>query len=434
MERFNYSKEIQVKGEYDVLICGGGPGGIGAAISSAENGSKTILVEKLGFLGGLATAGLVNPMCEFGYEGIRVTGGIPYRFANKLIRAGGAMFEPPKMNLSFNPEKYKLVAQRMILSAGVELLTNTSLVDCIVKDGNIVSCIFHNRDGLFAIKAKCFVDATGDAFLASMAGVPMLEDTRPKQPGSLCFKMAGVDTQSPRMHIIHQKNNHFNHQAVFIREVLEKLEAEGKEVPQYGGPWLCTTMNPGEITLNFTRSAMDCTKQDSFTKAEQKMLEDVFILSEMIRKHVPEFKEAYISQIATVAGARQGRRIAGLFVMTGEDYIKGTRFEDSIARACHPVDVHLPNNQGQSLTFPERAAFIPYRCLVSNAIDNLLMAGRAISVDEDTFAAVRVQAPCMEIGQAAGVAASLAVKENTTVQNIDVTKLVEIVKSYGSFV
>lgn len=434
MKKISYSKEIPVMGCYDVVICGGGPGGIGAAIASAENGAKTLLVEKLGFLGGMATAGLVDPMCEFGYEGIRVTGGIPYRFANELIEAGGAMFEPPKMNLSFNPEKYKLIAQRMVLKAGAELLTNTSLVDCTVQNGRIVNCIFSNRDGLFAIESKCFIDATGDGLLASMAEVPMLEDTRPKQPGSLCFTMSGVDTSSPRMHIIHQKNNHFNHQAVFIREALAELESEGKHVPQYGGPWLCTTLNEGEITMNFTRSAMDCTRQESFSKAEQKMLEDVFTLSEMIKSTVEEFANAHISAIATVAGTRQGRRIKGLYVITGEDYIKGTQFEDSIARACHPVDVHLPNNQGQNLTFPERAAFVPYRCLISDSVDNLVMAGRAISADEDAFAAIRVQAPCMEIGQAAGIAASLSAENNVAVQQIDVKKLVEIVRNYGSFV
>lgn len=434
MEKISYSKDIPLVGEYDVLICGGGPGGIGAAIASAENGARTILVEKLGFLGGMATAGLVNPMCEFGYEGVRVTGGIPYRFAGELIKIGGAMFEPPKMNLSFNPEKYKLVAQRMVMSAGVELMTNTSLVDCTVENGKIVNCIFNNRDGLFAIKAKCFIDATGDGLLAAMAKLPMLEDTRPKQPGSLCFTMSGVDTKSPRMHIIHQKNNHFNHQAVFIRETLSDLESKGEKVPQYGGPWLSTTLNEGEITMNFTRSAMDCTDQNSFSKAEQKMLEDVFTLTDMIVKNVPEFSNAHISSIATVAGTRQGRRIKGLYVITGDDYIKGIKFDDSIARACHPVDVHLPNNQGQNLTFPERAAFIPYRCLVSESIDNIIMAGRAISADEDAFAAIRVQAPCMEIGQAAGIAAALAVKYNTDVRSIDVDKLVDIVRSYGSFV
>ena len=127
-----YSKRINVRGEYDVVVCGGGPSGIGAAVAAARKGAKTLLIERLGFLGGMATAGLVNPMSEFAYNERRVIGGIAWEFAKRLEAEGGAIIEYPRCNISFNPEIYKLVAQRMVLEAGVELLTNTVIADCTV--------------------------------------------------------------------------------------------------------------------------------------------------------------------------------------------------------------------------------------------------------------------------------------------------------------
>lgn len=435
MKSIEYRKDIPIIGKLDIVVCGGGPGGIGAAIAAAERGAKVALIERLGFLGGMATAGLVNPMSEFAYNGERITGGIPYRLAQELIEAGGGQFEQPRCNLSFNPEKYKLVAQRMALRAGVILLTNTTLVDCVMEGVSIKAVVASNRDGIQAVEARYFVDATGDACLAHMAGVEMLEETRPMQPGTLCFTMSGVDTATPRMHIIHQANHRFNHQAVFIRDALQGLREAGEKVPQFGGPWLSTVLQLGSITMNFTRSAMDSSNNRSYNDAEQKMMEDVFTLSEMIKRVVPEFKNAYVSSVATVAGTRQGRRIHGAYVLTGKDYLDGIKFKDSIARACHPVDIHLPNDEGQSLQFPKTAGYIPYRSLFTDTHPNLLIAGRAISADEDAFAAVRVQAPCMEIGQAAGFAAALCLNHGgIAVNKVDHEELVSLVKKAGSLV
>lgn len=136
-------------------------------------------------------------------------------------------------------------------------MTNTSLVDCLKEKSRITAIVVCNRDGLSVIKGKYFIDATGDAVLAAMAEVPMLANTRPMQPGTLCFEMSGVDTSSPRMHIIRQANHRFNHQAMFIREKLLELREQGQPIPQFGGPWLSTTMQGGTITLNLTRAAMD---------------------------------------------------------------------------------------------------------------------------------------------------------------------------------
>jgi len=434
MNVISYSKELPVTECFDVVVCGGGPAGIGASISAAEHGAKVALIERFGFPGGMATAGYVNPMSEFAYNGRRVIGGIPWRFVNELIKAGGAIVEEPRCNVSFNPEVYKLVAQRMLQNAGVQLFMNSFLTDCISSQGRIQSVIITNKNGLQAIEGRYFIDATGDADLAHFANAPMLPRAKAMQPGTFCFYLSGVDTTTERMHIIHQRNHRFNHQAVFVREALFALREKGEYVPQFGGPWLCTTLQDGCITVNMTRSPMDATDSKNYQYAEYQMREDIFRLVELLKEHVPEFKNCQLTSIATMAGIRESRRIMGLHVLTGEEYVKAQKFPDAVARACHPVDIHLPNGEGQSLIFPEDAGYIPYRCLITRDISNLLVAGRAISADAEAFAAIRVQAPCMETGQAAGIAAALCLGGNIAVQDLDVDRLVEEVRLTGSFV
>lgn len=429
-----YAKEIPVIGHYDVVICGGGPAGIGAALAAAERGQKTALIERFSFLGGMATAGYVNPMSEFAYNGRFVTGGIPRRFAEEIIAAGGGQFEEPRCNLSFDPEIYKLVARRMLDRAGVTLYLNSYLTDCVQDGGTIRQILFVNKAGLQAVEAEYVIDATGDADLAALAGVPMLPQVRDRQPATLCFCLAGVDTSTERMHIIHQRNHRFNHQATCVRETLFALREQGEYVPQFGGPWLATTMEEGCITVNMTRSPMDATDPEDLQRADAKMREDIFTLVKLMKAHVPEFKNCRITSIAPMVGMRESRRIQGLHVLTGAEYVTAHKFDDSIARACHPVDIHLPGDEGQVLTFPEDAGYIPYRSLITADYPNLLVAGRCISADAEAFAAIRVQAPCMETGQAAGIAAALCRKQQCTVQELDPALLVQAVRKEGSVV
>ena len=428
-----YTKDLPAAGRYDVVVCGGGPAGIGAAVAAAEHGAKTALIERFGFLGGMATAGYVDPMSEFAYNGKRIIGGIPWRFVRQLQELGGALIEEPRCNVSFDPEKYKLAAQRMVAAAGAECLMNTFLADCIMAGDRVRAAVIVNKSGMSIVEGDYFIDATGDADLAHFAGVPMQPRNRECQPGTLCFCLANVDTSTERMHIIHQRNHRFNHQAVFVRDALFALREKGVEVPQFGGPWLCTTLNEGCITVNFTRAAMDAVDSRDYQRAETRMREDAFRLVELIKAHVPEFRNCFIVSTATMAGIRESRRIRGLHTVTGEEYVNSVHYPDSVARVCHPVDIHLPGGEGQSLTFPKNAGYIPYRSMITEAVPNLLAAGRCISADEEAFAAIRVQAPCMELGQAAGIAAALCRKAgNLPVGELDPRRLVDAVRKAGS--
>ena len=433
---FHYSKNIPVADHFDVVICGGGPAGIGAAVAAAENDAKTALIERFGFLGGMATAGYVTPMSEFAFDGRRVIGGIPWRFVQELEAAGGAQVEKPRFNVSFDPEKYKLVAWRMVVRAGAECFMNTYLADGITDGGALRSVVVVNKSGMILIEGDYFIDATGDADLAHFAGVPMQKQTRDRQPGTLCFVLGGVDTSTERMHIIRQGKPHgVHHQAVFVREVLFALRENGVDVPQFGGPWFSTTLAEGCVTVNMTRSPMNSVDSSDYQRAEAKMREDAFLLTDLLRTHVPEFKNCYIASVATVAGIRESRRIRGVHTITGEEYVNAVRYPDSIARACHPIDIHLPGNDGQQLTMPKDAGYIPYRSLIAEGFPNLLVAGRCISADAEAFAAIRVQAPCMEVGQAAGLAAALCLQDGRIpVQKLDPEKLVRAVRDAKSLI
>lgn len=433
MPTLSYAKMLPVTDTYDVVVCGGGPAGIGAAIAAAERGAKTALIERFGFLGGMATAGYVNPMSEFAYNGQRISGGIPWRFAQEMVAMGAAVVEEPRCNISFNPETYKVVAQRMVDKAGAKVYMNTYLADCIQEDDRITGVVVVNKSGMQVISGKYFIDATGDADLAYLAGVPMLPQTQAMQPGTMCFCLSGVDTTTERMHIIHQKNHRFNHQAGFVRDTLFALREQGVHVPKFGGPWLATTMEEGCITVNMSRVAVNAVDSEDLQRSEIQMREDVLCLVKLLKEHVEEFKNCQLAATATTLGIRETRRIQGVHVLSGQEYVTGHRFEDSVARACHPVDIHLPDGEGQRLIFPEDAGYIPYRCLINQDYPNLLVAGRAISADAEAFAAIRVQVPCMETGQAAGVAAALCLKEGEiAVTELDSSKVVAEVRKEGS--
>lgn len=404
-------KEVPVEGRYDVVVCGGGPAGFIAAIAAARGGARTALVEQYGFLGGMATAGYVAPLSVFTYNGAKVIGGIPWEFIERLSEMGGGLIEKPLGNVAFDPELYKLCVQRMVLEAGVDLFLHSYLSGCSAVDGRIEHIFMENKNGTEALEAKVFIDATGDADLAFMAGAPMQPPHKePLQPLSTYFILSGVDTDSPLL----QESMHHNRQGVNCHclPVREKLLSMGSEVglKDWGGPWFCTTLHPGCVTVNMTRTAADACDNRDFGAAECRLREDVFRAAAILRENFPEFKDSYVSAVAPQAGVRETRRLLGVHTITAEEYVSGFRYPDSVSRGAHPIDIHSSNGASQRATFLKQAAWVPYRALIAPGFPNLLVAGRCISADREAFASLRVQASCMGTGQAAGVAAAMAVR------------------------
>ena len=276
-KNIQFSGTAPVAGTYDVVVCGGGPAGFIAAIAAAREGAKVAVVEQYGFFGGMATAGFVNPISVFSYNGKLVNGGIPWEFVNRLAKIDGCEIESPLANVAFEPEHYKLEAQRLVLEAGVDMYMHSYLTGCIREGNRITHVLINNKNGTEALAARIFIDCTGDADLAHMSGVPMQEsEGRPLQPMSSYFILSGVDLSTPMMQdAIHHNKQGVNCHCLPVRELLIS-KMEELHMPEFGGPWFCSTKQPGTVTVNITRTAGDACDNRDFTAAECRLREDAF--------------------------------------------------------------------------------------------------------------------------------------------------------------
>lgn len=428
-------KTIREAGSYDVVVCGGGPAGFIAAIAAARQGAKTALIEQYGFLGGMATTSYVAPLSVFTYSGKKVIGGIPWEFIERLQEMGGGLIEKPLGNVAFEPETYKLLCQRMVLEAGVDMYMHSYLSGCIKEDGHVNWAVFENKNGTEAISGKVFIDCTGDADLAAFAGAAMLGDEgRPLQPMSSYFILGGVDTDSPMVkEAMHHNKQGENCHCLPMRQKLIAMKDE-LGIPEFGGPWFCTTLQPGVVAVNMTRTAGNALDNRDFTRAECVLREDAFKMARILRENFPEFAGCYLLAVAPHAGIRESRRVRGLHVISGEEYVSAFQYPDSVSRGAHPIDIHVAKGESQNVTFLKTPAYVPYRALVAEGFDNLLVAGRCISADKTAFASLRVQASCMGTGQAAGVAAAQCVKDCTTTAGADTDKLIATLRTMGTVV
>lgn len=435
MVRVKQEREVPVVGEYDVVVCGGGPGGFIAALAAARGGAKTAVIERYGFLGGMATAGLVAPISVFNYNGRRIINGMPWEFVERLAEIGGSREEKPLGNITFSPEKYKLVAQRMLKEAGVDIYFHSYLtgVGTTEKDGEttIDYVIVDNKNGAEALKGRYFIDATGDSDLAAMAGVPMQEQKSELQPCSLIFMLSGVEND--KLPMIRHSQQGVNYHDLMIRDLFNKLREEGTEdVPNFGGPWYCGILADGIVLVNMTRHFADMTDNRTAGEMECLLRENAHRFTELLRKYIPAFKNAELIATAPMTGIRETRRIKGAHTLTGEEYLEAINFPDAVARGCHPVDIHAAKSTNQVCSFMKDAGFIPYRSLYAPAFPNMLVAGRNFSADEVSSASVRVQASVMGLGQAAGTAAAMAAKADIPVSEVNTDELRDKLRAIGA--
>lgn len=434
MKTIEYNRSISVVDSYDVVVCGGGPAGFIAAIAAAREGARTALIERYGFLGGMATAGLVEPISVFSYHNQRVIGGIPWEFVERLEAMGGALIEQPLNNIAFDPELYKLCAQRMALEAGVDLYMHSYLTGCIQEDRRIRYAVIENKNGAEAVESRVFIDATGDADFAYMAGAKMQPvDSASFQPSSFCFCLDGVDTESELLQCMHHNQQGVNCQCEPVRARFHELQ-KTMEMPSFGGPWFCTLLRKGCVTVNMTRRAVNACDNRDFTRAECGLREDIYALTEILRENFEEFKHCRVSATAAQAGVRETRCIVGLHTITGEEYLNAVEYPDSISRGAHPIDIHSTQVYKQEVQFLEKPAYVPYRALIPVGYPNLLAAGRCLSADRTAFASLRVQASAMGVGQAAGVSAAMCALNGVDVQNVDVELLRNKLREMGAVI
>ena len=416
--------------EYDVAVLGGGPGGIAAATAAARLGLKTVLIEKNSFLGGMAAAGLVEPISEFNKGGRRVIGGIGWELMEKLAAMGGAQLDYPIGNVPYDTELFKLAAQRMVLGSGVALILQAVFAGCKCDGAHIDEISLIAPGGETHVRARVHVDCTSDAVLAFAANAPMQPVPAVMQPATLIFRMGGVDTSALINMEPREENTRYYQKAV--QEKLLALREAGLAMPNFGGPWFCTVLREGVVNINMTRVAAVPFDTLDAARAECELREQVFTFAGLLKSYFEPFRNAYVLQTGTQAGYRESRRLRGAYVLTGDDLLTARAFEDTIAHCAHPVDIHHTGDSGQSVRFLPEAGSIPFRTLYAEAPENLLIGGKCISADREAFAAARVMACVMAVGQAAGTAAAMCARSGCRPKEIDVEALRETLLENGA--
>ncbi len=444
-------KKLAIRKEVDVLVVGGGPSGITAAAAAAEEGAKVMLIESRSFVGGNMTIGL--PILGFlGQKGNQIIKGLPQKLIDRLKAMQAASEHRPcplHMSLTLvEPEAVKTAALQMLLDANVEVLFYTFCAGTIVENDELKGVIVESKAGREVILAKVIIDCTGDADVAFKSGVPCDygDESGGVQPPTLMFCMGGVDTEKLRLSIAQEPRTYLtdfipaeyfgqNNQFVLVgmRNLIKQAQDEGLDLPTER-TILITGLRKGEVWVNMTRvNGVNGTDPESLTRGEvegRRQIEDV---QAYLIKYVPGFADAYFLKTAPFLGIRETRRIQGLYTMSREDIMSCRHFEDAIAVASYPLDIHHPVGGGCTLEWCGDCYDIPFRSLIPKKIKNLVVAGRAISTTHEAMSAIRVMAPCMAMGEAAGRAAKMAVKQGVQPADIDVKALQKELRTKGAY-
>ena len=444
-----YQKSIPADLSADVLVIGGGPAGLCAAIAAARNGADTLLIEQNGFCGGMATAGLVAPFmtCYDSGGGTMLIRGLFAELIDRLVAVGGAI-HPSKVSspsaftsyiknghnhvTPFRAESLKLIADRMLTESGVRILYHTLFVDAVTEGERVARVIVAMKDGLHAITAKTIIDCTGDGDCAAAAGVPYTlgNGAGRIQPATMFFRIGGVDSAQIDADIAANRDNFYRRDGVNYRSLhwwVERARQAGDWTLDRVSIGLFRGVDEDEWSINTSRiMGVDGTDSQSLTRGEIIGREQVEEIFRFLVKYVPGCAQARLLQSGSTLGIRETRHMAGIRTLTTDDVLACRVPDDAVMIAANAVDVHGrygPRSNEYITLAPNHCYGVPYGTMAAVNRTNLLVAGRCISAESDAAGAIRVMPPCMGLGQAAGTAAAMAAAAGTDLRELNTTAL-----------
>ncbi len=412
---------------YDLIVVGGGFTGVAASIAAAREGLSVLLAESGGALGGAAVHCLVNPFMPYATTAedgrrLELSRGIFSEIVRRLEDLGQI-----RNKFNFHEEYLKWILDQMTQEAGVEVLFHVTLAGVRKEDRKIRSLTFIGSSGPVTLEADCFIDATGDANLAYLAGCSFRlgrDSDSLCQPMTLCFRLANVDKDQFRAH------------AGEITPLYRKLQKEGKIQNPREDVLIFDSMVPGMLHFNTTRIVrLNPTDPFDLSRAEREGREQMFEIFHFLKENIPGFENSEIAFSASSIGVRESRMIDGLHVLTAEEMLTETRFPDAIAAGNYDIDIHNPEGSGTSHHYFPKGAYytIPFSSLVPRDMDNLLVGGRCISATHEAQASVRIMPICATTGEAAGVGAAVAQKAGVPAAQADIGEIRRILLAHGAF-
>jgi FAD dependent oxidoreductase len=435
------AREIPLYGEYEVAVLGGGPAGIAAATASARAGRRTLLVERYGFLGGMGTAAGVTNFCGlhanvFG-EMHRVVRGVASELLDRIGRLGG--LNAPHLILgkilaqAYDTAAYKIAADELLESHKVDMLFHALGAGVAMQDARRIDALLvETKAGRRAVRASIFIDASGDGDLAAWAGAnfELGDNAGSMLYPSMMFRLNGIDPD--------QAGEAWR----TIPELMQKAEAAGTHRFPRKAAIVRPQRSQIEWRVNFTQlkrddgRAINGLEPDDLTRGEIEGRRQALQAFDFLRT-VPGFEKSYIVDLPPQLGIRETRRVTGGYQLSGADVLGCASFPDSIGVNGWPMEVHVAGDVIFKFPpIPDSRGFneLPYRMLVPERIDNLLVAGRCASMTHEGQSAARVSGPCFAMGEAAGTAAALALAGNMIPRDIAVDKLQNQMKQQGAFI
>lgn len=441
----------------DVLVVGGGPAGLGAALGAAWAGARVVLAERYGFLGGNATAALVMPLMSFHTQmrspsavdatrllptdhgpGDPVVGGALDVLLRRLIAGGWALTpsEDTGYTVPFDPEGFKGAALELLDDAGVDFLLHAFASGVVEGDDGPEGVVFETKSGPQVILADAIVDCTGDGDVAAAAGAEYRlgrEDDGLVQPMTLMFRIAEFEQAEFTSYV---RENPSEWRGVHgLWSLIEEASRAGELDLPREDILLFATPHERELSVNSTRvgGVLGIDVWD-LTMAEWQSRRQLQQIAAFLEKYVPGFASAYAVQSGVQVGVRETRRIVGDFVLTGADVVSARRFDDVVARGSYPIDIHNPSGKGTVLKRlpPGEAYDIPLRCLLPKGVERVLMAGRCISGTHEAHSSYRVTPIAMATGQAAGVCGALAARRRSRPREVPTEEVQRVLLEQGA--